>query len=306
MDNRTVDYVTVDVFTQTRFGGNPLAVIPDARGLSDQLMQRIATEFNFSEVTFVLPPRDPANTARVRIFAPAYEVPFAGHPNVGTAYALARRGEVFGQAVMDVMRFEESSGLVEAKVVRAGGVVGAEVKAPRLLELGDKISPEMVAACASLPASEVVTSRHQPLRVSVGLPFVVAEIANVEALAQATPNTVIFAEADARYPHRDDGFALFLYVRVADQPEQLQARMFAPLSNTFEDPATGSASAALGAYLYALRPEANLTGGIEIVQGVEMGRRSVINLRVEKVSGAVQRVIIRGHCVEMMKGIIQL
>ena len=127
-----VAYEVVDVFTTTRFGGNPLAVIPDARGLGDELMQRIAVEFGYSETTFVLPPDDERHTARVRIFTPAAEIPFAGHPNVGTAFVLARHGEVFGRPVGEQMRFEERAGLVGITVLRDADVItGAAFAAPR-------------------------------------------------------------------------------------------------------------------------------------------------------------------------------
>ncbi|MGO6907503.1 PhzF family phenazine biosynthesis protein, partial [Rhizobium ruizarguesonis] len=108
----TLSYVTVDVFTSTRFEGNPLAVISDARGLCDAAMQKIATEFSYSEVTFVLPPEDAQNSACVRIFTPTMEIPFAGHPNVGTAYVLGQQAEIFGKPVGDTLRFEERAGIV--------------------------------------------------------------------------------------------------------------------------------------------------------------------------------------------------
>src|SRR5918911_1168207 len=143
-----VVYEVVDVFTTTRFGGNPLAVIPDARGLSDALMQRIAAEFGYSETTFVLPPADAQHTAHVRIFTPTTEVPFAGHPNVGTAFVLARRGAVFGQPVGERMRFEERAGVVGVTVLRAdGAVTGAAITAPRALEVGQEVAVDLVAAC---------------------------------------------------------------------------------------------------------------------------------------------------------------
>lgn len=125
-------YDVVDVFTTVRFGGNPLAVIPDARGLDDALMQQIAAEFGFSETSFVLPPADPQHTARVRIFTPTTEVPFAGHPNVGTAFVLARRGAVFGQAVGEQMRFEERAGLVNVTVLRSDGIVTGPQSPPHV------------------------------------------------------------------------------------------------------------------------------------------------------------------------------
>src|SRR5215216_7506802 len=132
-----VAYEVVDVFTTSRFGGNPLAVILDARGLADALMQQIAAEFGYSETSFVLPPADPQHTAQVRIFTPTTEVPFAGHPNVGTAFVLARRGSVFGQPIDARMCFEERAGLVDVAIVRTeGAITGAAITAPRPLEIG--------------------------------------------------------------------------------------------------------------------------------------------------------------------------
>src|SRR5262245_55044324 len=137
-----VPYETVDVFTDRKFGGNPLAVIPDARGLSTEQMQAIAAEFNYAESTFVLPPRDPKHTNEVRIFTPKAEMPFAGHPNVGTAYTLARLGKVTGDRIV----FEEKAGLVPMELRRDGGqVVSARLAAPQPLKLVEEIAPALVA-----------------------------------------------------------------------------------------------------------------------------------------------------------------
>ena len=147
-----VSFVTVDVFTDRPFGGNPLAVILDARGLSDEQMQAIAREFNYSEQTFVLPPEDLAHTASVRIFTPVAELPFAGHPNVGTAFALARAGSVLGRPVGATMVFDEIAGPVRAEVVRDGGTVtGARIAAPQPLEIGSEVPVAPLAACTGLP-----------------------------------------------------------------------------------------------------------------------------------------------------------
>jgi trans-2,3-dihydro-3-hydroxyanthranilate isomerase len=298
-------YEVVDVFTTTRFGGNPLAVILDARGLEDALMQRIAAEFGFSETTFVLPPADPRHTARVRIFTPTSEIPFAGHPNVGTAFVLARQGTVFGQPVGEQLCFEEHAGLVDVTILRENDVVtGAAITAPRALEVGQEITAELVAACVSLTPEDVAVETHPPRIVSVGLPFVVAELASRAALARAKPNVARFAEANAAVSHKDLGFALFLYVPTPGAPRQLSARMFAPLDNVLEDPATGSASAALGAYRVALMAEADAEVALTIEQGVDMGRPSHIGLQVRKADGLVQRVVVGGDCVPVMRGVI--
>lgn len=299
-------YETVDVFTTKRFGGNPLAVVLDAQGLSDRQMQQIAAEFNYSETTFVLPPEDPANTARVRIFTPTLEVPFAGHPNVGTVFVLARRGTLFGQSVGDELCFEERAGLVSVRVLREDGAVrGAAITAPEPLSVREEIPPELVAACISLDQSDVVAATHPPRRVSVGLPFVVAELASREALARARPNPQQFAEAHRAYPD-PTGFSLFLYTPTDPSRTTLAARMFAPLDNVAEDPATGSASAALAAYRVALSPPDNADVDLVIHQGEDMGRPSRIEVKVWKRSGRVEAVVVRGACVPVMAGALAL
>src|SRR5277367_1880366 len=142
-----LNFVTVDVFTGTQFVGNPLAVILNAEGLSTAQMQSIAAEFNLAETTFVLPPKDPSHTAQVRIFTPRAEMPFAGHPNVGTAFALAREGTCHGRPVgAEAMVFEELAGLVPMEMMRKGGtVIGARLAAPQPLVLGEMVAPEIVA-----------------------------------------------------------------------------------------------------------------------------------------------------------------
>ena len=304
---KTVSYVTVDVFTAERFTGNQLAVIPDARGLSGEQMQAIAAEFGYSEVTFVLPPDDPANTARVRIFTPTAEIPFAGHPNVGTAFVLGRQGEIFGRRPGDKLRFEERAGLVDVALLREGDkITAARIVAPRPLSVGPVIDPATVAACASLQPEDVSERTHPPVRVSVGLAFAVAELSDIGILSNARPNVSAFHEANARYPLADDSFSLFLYARTPERPWQIRARMFAPLDNVIEDPATGSASAALGAYLVSLLPQTDAEIEIAIEQGVEMGRRSIITVRVSKKNGTVCEVSVSGNCVAVMRGSIEV
>src|SRR3954454_19719353 len=148
-------FVTVDVFTDRRLGGNPLAVFADARGMSDGDMQALAAEFNLSETTFVLPPADPANTARVRIFNRRHEMPFAGHPNVGTGWVLAKQG----RARNGVLRFEELAGLVE---IEAGYDI-VTIAAPQPLSLGPEMPVELLAGCIGIAASEVITKAHRPV-----------------------------------------------------------------------------------------------------------------------------------------------
>ncbi|HEX3498053.1 MAG TPA: PhzF family phenazine biosynthesis protein [Stellaceae bacterium] len=301
----SVDYATVDVFTRQRFAGNPLAVIPDARGLTDAQMQSIAAEFNYAESTFVLPPDDPIHTARVRIFTPTDELPFAGHPNVGTGFVLARQGELFGRAVPETMRFEERAGLVEVALIRESGqAVGARITAPRPLDIVHELDIATIASCASLDPSDFLAGGTPPVMASVGLPFALAELVSLEALGRARRNDAAFALADRRYPTPDDRFALFLFHRLSDS--QLRARMFAPLSKTPEDPATGSAAAALAARLLSLRPEPDVAMRLVIDQGVEMGRPSQIMLDATKIAGVAQPVQVSGHCVAIMSGSLRL
>lgn len=304
----SVAYVTVDVFTSERFCGNQLAVIPDARGLSDAQMQHIAAEFRYSEVTFVLPPADPVHTAQVRIFTPTMEIPFAGHPNVGTAFVLGRQQDIFGRAPGDVLHFEEKAGLVEATLLRdtAGRVTGAGIFAPQPLSLGPQVDVDTIARCASIDAGAIRTGTHTPVIASVGLPFAIAEVADLETLARACPNTAAFAEAGRRFSPEDEQFALFLYTHLAENPSHLRARMFAPLDNVIEDPATGSASGALGALLASLLPDSERDINFTIEQGVEMGRRSLIDVNLRKSNGLVRSVRIAGRCVAVMRGSIAL
>jgi trans-2,3-dihydro-3-hydroxyanthranilate isomerase len=292
-----LDYVTMDVFTTRSFGGNQLAIISDARALDGEAMQRIATEFNYSETTFVLPPPDDSDCiAEVRIFTPTNEIPFAGHPNVGTAWAVAAMGELFGRPVRDSFAFHEKAGRVDCRVTREGGeIVSASIKAPQPLSFGLEIDPGLVAACVSLPTEAIETVRHGPIQASVGLFFSLAEVTSLDALAQARPNNSSFAEADPRYRVDEDHFCLFLYTRVDGDPRRLRARMFAPLNNISEDPATGSASAALAAFLAHL--EGADSADFIIEQGIEMGRPSRLELSVRG-----PEVRVGGPCVPVMRG----
>lgn len=292
-------FETVDVFAEQRFGGNPLAVVIDARGLSDADMQAVAREFNYSESTFVLPPQNSANTARVRIFTPTSELPFAGHPNVGTAFVLGRLASIFGRTTGDAMRFEEGAGIVEVSLVRRGGeVAGARIRAPRTLELGEEIEPSVIASCASLNAGEVAVEQHAPVIASVGLPFAIAELRSLDALGRAMPDVAAFRAAERLHHHEDDRFSLFLYVRTSEG--RVRARMFAPLGQVPEDPATGSASAALAALLARLG-NAEAAFQVTVEQGVEMGRPSVIEASVEG-----GRLFVAGACVPVMHGMLML
>jgi trans-2,3-dihydro-3-hydroxyanthranilate isomerase len=294
------EFVTVNVFTDRRFGGNPLAVLPDAAGLSDAQMQVLAREFNYSETTFVLPPEDPRHTARVRIFTPAAEMPFAGHPNVGTGYVLASRAT----STPEHFTFEEGAGLVRVHILRepGGRPEGARISAPQALSIGAAVSIETVAACASLAPGDIVTTAHDPLVASVGTPFVIAEVASLAALARATPDLAAFRRAAQDAGEASGRFNLHLYVRVDGDATRLRTRMFAPLVGVLEDPATGSANATLAALLTSLAPGDNVRLAYDIAQGEEMGRPSRLLATASKTPEGPVLATIAGSCVDVMHG----
>jgi trans-2,3-dihydro-3-hydroxyanthranilate isomerase len=295
-------YVTADVFTDRLFEGNPLAVVLDAEGLTTSQMQAIATEFNYSETTFVLAPRHADHTAHVRIFTSRVEVPFAGHPNIGTALVLAKDLQVKGNAPADRFIFEEAAGLVPVSLLREGGtVVGAELTAPEALSMGSLVSVDDAAACLSLESNEILTTTHAPRVVSVGLPFLAIEVASRDALRRAKPDIV----AHERVLPNIGTDAVFAYVRAA-AVGQLDARMFAPLDATMEDPATGSATAATIAFLTSLSPEREVDLSWRIEQGVDMGRPSLLLGRTQKRDGLVTAVHVAGRAVTVMHGFLNI
>jgi len=298
-----LEFITVDVFTEKRFGGNPLAVVPNASGLTTAQMQAIAAEFNLAETTFVLPPKDASHTAEVRIFTPRAELPFAGHPNVGTAFVLAREGKSHGRAVDDPLVFEEKAGLVRVDVLRDGAsVVGARLTAPQPLTRGGDIAPDVVAAACSLSVADVEIANHTPCLASCGLPLAFAELKTRAALAAARPRTEIFAE----HLPMDRATGILLYVKDGSGGVDIQARMFAPLHGVPEDPATGSANVTLVGLLASLRSEPELTLKLRIAQGVDMGRPSLLEAAAEKRGGKLTSLSIGGRCVAMMRGTLQL
>jgi trans-2,3-dihydro-3-hydroxyanthranilate isomerase len=299
-----LDFVTVDVFTDRQFGGNPLAVVPDARALTAAQMQAIAAEFNLAETTFVLPPQDAANTAQVRIFTPRAEIPFAGHPNVGTAFVLAQAGQSFGRPITgDHLVFEEKAGLVRIEILKAGALItGARLAAPQGLSIGEDVAPEIVAAACAMPVDAIETRSHRPCIASCGMAFVMAELNSRDALAAASPRTDAFA---AHVP-MNKATGIHLYVRGGGAGADIEARMFAPLYGVPEDPATGSANVALVGLLARIRPEPDLALKLTISQGVDMGRPSLMSASAEKRAGAVLATYIGGTCAPVMRGVITL
>ncbi|MGK7867892.1 PhzF family phenazine biosynthesis protein [Falsiroseomonas sp. E2-1-a20] len=278
-------FETCDVFTTTRHGGNPLAVVYGAADLDGAAMQAIAREFNLSETVFVTA-AEPSR-ARIRIFTPGRELPFAGHPNVGAAVLLARHLDLAGETLL----LEQAAGPVEARLLRdaAGEVTAAHITAPQPFTLGETLDAEAIATCAGLPAlvGEAVIA-------SCGTPFAIAEVADAEALAAAAPDAAAFR---ARLP-ADLAIGLLLYTRL--HPGRLRARMFAPLSGVAEDPATGSANVALAGLLLARLGADALE--IEVEQGLEMGRPSLLMLAAQTTPYFGIRVSVGGGVVPVSAG----
>jgi len=296
-------YVTVDVFTDRAFGGNPLAVVLDAQGLSTAQMQAIAAEFNYSETTFVLPSRDPAHDAEVRIFTPVTELPFAGHPNVGTAFVLASRAERTPERLL----FEEKAGVVKVGILKAEGrVTGAELAAPQPLQRFSQFPTEQTAACLSLANADIRSDRHPPQIVSVGVPIVVTELNSRGALRRARPDAAAFARS---FPV-DGAFAIYFYTRdvpANERPCDVQARMFFPgTGGIIEDPATGAAALAAAAFLAELDGGSEGEPKLRIGQGLDMGRPSILLTGVRKQGGKAVSTHVGGGCVAMMEGTFQL
>lgn len=283
----TVPFVTLDVFTDTRFGGNPLAVFPDARGLDTEHMQDYAREFNLSEVAFVLPPSDPVNTARVRIFTSAVEIGFAGHPNVGIGWVLAGDSTDGRQ-----LRLEQAAGMVEVDVSPGPpDTRRCRIRAPQSLSRGACPSRDMVAACASLHPDDI----GEPRLASVALATICVEV-SPDTLARARCDPAAFARIATVRPDLAEICLLFLYSRDGDR---IDARMFAPLSGTIEDPATGSAASALGALL--LDESGNEHILLDVTQGVVMGRPSRMMVEARRSEAGIHAWV-SGRCVPVLRG----
>jgi len=297
-------YHVVDVFTSERFGGNPLAVVIDDRGLDPVVMQQIAQEFGFSETIFIAQAvhhasQDPGDPLGVRIFTPVAELPFAGHPLVGAAFILAaeRRGGAFedGDGPAGPV-FATRAGVVPMRLlVHAGTVTGAWLRAPQAYAEGPGPSLERVAQCCRLLPMGL--AEGPAVLASAGIPFVVVEAAGLGWLDDAAPDGRALRDLG-----EDLGTGVLLFARDRDDVERLHARMFTPLVNRLEDPATGSANAALGGYL-ALRSGSDVRVTVE--QGTRMGRPSVLHVQATHAqTGIVCEV--GGQCVRVAEGTLDL
>lgn len=293
-------YAVVDVFAEAPLQGNPAAIVFDADALDGMRMQAIAREFNLSETAFILRPQDPSHTAHVRLFTPADEVPFAGHPNIGAAFALANDRLLKG----DDLVFEEKAGLVPLRLNRVSDkVVGASLTAPQSLSTRPAPDVAAVAAALSLDASEIVTTTHPPVNATVGLEFMFVEIKAVAALGRARVNLPAFDLI--RASHRVE--SVHLYVSwPSDSGVRIQARNLSPYDGIGEDPATGSATATLTALLAQvdLRPDCDFH--LEARQGLEMGRPSLLHGYAEMRRGKVAPPRISGRCVATMRGMLSV
>jgi trans-2,3-dihydro-3-hydroxyanthranilate isomerase len=284
-------FILTDVFTDRAFGGNQLAVFPDGNGIPDALMQAYARELNFSETTFILPPRVPGHTHRVRIFTPTKEIPFAGHPNIGTAVVLAAAGQA-GELV-----FDEDAGTVRIAAEADGERGFAEL----LLERGAEarpcdIAPARLIEMLSLPVS---AAGYLPaFFASAGLPFLIVPLADVESVAAAKLQSIWETVLPPGLWSRD----VYIAAGGFAPGGHLKVRMFAPADGVPEDPATGSAAAAFAGSLAAALPDTDGQFAWTVEQGAEIGRPSLISVSVEKRAGRVTAIRVGGNAVIVGEG----
>ncbi|MBC7930231.1 MAG: PhzF family phenazine biosynthesis protein [Rubrivivax sp.] len=299
---RRLHYHRVDVFTDRAFGGNPLAVFTNGRGISTETMQAIAKEFNLSETTFVVPPDDAKHDWRVRIFTPGSELPMAGHPTVGTSFVLAREHLIRRDAKETTIILEEGVGPVPVRVEFSGGEPSyAEMSQP-LPKFGPRPGDRRaVAEMLSLDVQDIDESL--PLEVvSCGVPFLYVPLKSLDAARRARPR------ADLMEGARDVPPQVFVFTReVEGEGSTIHSRMFAPGFGITEDPATGGASGPLGCYLvrYGVVPR-SAAAQIVSEQGIEMGRPSLIHIRIESEGDEITGVKVGGKCHFAGEGFIEV
>jgi trans-2,3-dihydro-3-hydroxyanthranilate isomerase len=310
MAMKKVRYERVDVFADRPFRGNPLAVFPDARALTSKEMQLLAMEMNLSETTFVLPPSKGSGADfRVRIFVPDMEIPYAGHPTIGTFFVLARAGRLRLKGPMTTVRMEVKAGVMPVEIHASKGKVRKIVTVQNLPEFGPVVKDTpLIAEALSLKMSDLDTARAPPQYVSTGLPWVIVPVRSRKAVERASGNASAFAELRKRLP----GNIADLYVTCLDPVERGSTTHSRGLSlvtrNIVEDPATGSASGCLGAYLVnrGLVPVERVTR-MTNEQGYEIGRPSKIAIEVRTaMDGAIEAVRVGGSAVHVMDGYVYL
>jgi trans-2,3-dihydro-3-hydroxyanthranilate isomerase len=286
-----------DVFTSQPFTGNPLAIVEEADGLSTAQMQTIAQQFNLSETIFVQTPEDPAHTAKVRIFFPTAEIPFAGHPTIGSAIHLA--GSLTDEGVT-LVTLEEVAGLVPVTLTRDGPTVQAEFTAPKLPR-ALPTTPDRATMAAALGLTEQDLAPTPLGNFEGGPSFLYVELGHLDALGRARICEPAFTRT--RETAGDTG-AIYAYVRTG--PATIQARMFDPPAGIPEDPATGSATAILAGQLLATGVLPEGTSVWTLRQGVEMGRPSDLRLSVDMTAGAMTAIRVAGSAVKIAEGRIRI
>lgn len=295
-----LDFHTLDVFTDRPFAGNPLAVVLGADGLSTAQMQTLAREFNLSETIFVMASANPAHRARVRIFFPTAEIPFAGHPTVGCAILLATMDAGPGDFTRDLV-LEEEAGLVPVTVTRRGTAVRAEFAAPVLPHPGaGEVLPDLIAPALGLSPAEIGFGAHRPAIWQGGPAFLYVPVTTLDALGRAR---VIRPHWDTLL---DAAKVDSAYLYTQGTGCQFRARMFSPTAGIPEDPATGSASAILAAQLQAAGALTGAEDRFHLRQGVEMGRPSDIHLTVRRAGDRITEVRIAGAAVPISQGRIAI
>lgn len=303
-DARTIRFYQADVFSDRPFGGNPVAVVPNAEGLDDPVMQRIAREMNLSETVFVFPPSDAKAVAKLRIFTPTQEIPFAGHPVVGTFYILAALKQITLQEPLTRVLQECNLGLFPVDIYSSGGELLRVVMsqpAPQFLgPLEDQRDAFEIARALGLTKAVLADTKFPIESVSTGLPVLIVPIRTLTAVRSITPNSHELAELCRRLGVN----AVLVFTTVTVDPRSsVHARVFAPLLGITEDPATGSAAGALGAYLVQHGVvQVAPTTEVVIEQGYEIERPSRILVQVESDDDAIQEVKVGGRVVMVIEG----
>ena len=297
----TYRYLTADVFTGEPFGGNQLAVFPDARGIPEHRLLDVAREFNFSETTFVYPPDDPTHTRRVRIFTPGVELPFAGHPTVGTAHVLAAIGDVPLNGDTTRIVFEELVGPVPVTIrAEHGRPTFCQLSVAKLPEEGPRPpSNDALAAAIGLAPSDLLGDDWAPRGWSCGVPYLFVPLRDRSAVARAALRSDAWERALAGTWAPD----LFIFAREGERAgSDVHARMFAPEFGIAEDPATGSAAAALAGYLARRDPRRDGTLRWIVEQGFEMKRPSILEVEADVAAGSITGVRVGGATVLVCEG----
>lgn len=298
-------FCTGDVFTDEIFGGNQLAVFPDATSLETRQMQSVARELNLSETVFVFPPEDPGHTRRLRIFTPGVELPFAGHPTVGSAYLLALLGHIPLDGETTSIVFEEGVGPVPVTIhARDGKPASSTLSAAKMPELGP-VPPAVaeLASVLSLEPADILDDDWKPQAVSCGVPFLFVPLRDRDALARATTDIAQWKSilADTWAPH------IYVFCREPERPgSDLRVRMFAPAMGIAEDPATGAAATAFAGYLAQHEPGPSGTCRWVIEQGFEMGRPSILHVEADRADGEVVAIRVGGTSVLVSEGEMEI